>query len=80
MHIFLRTVCSGGFQTSVVPLAMKKLWEGLQEETSLVRSHLGLRVSPEPPGPDPLATALPDMTPHLNLTVKLNLGQLTPFL
>lgn len=29
--------------------------------------------SPEPPGPSPLATAWPDMTPYLNLIVKLNL-------
>lgn len=71
-------MCSGGFQTSVVPLAMKKLREAFQGETSLVRFHLGLScvqplaASPEPPGPHPLATVWPDTTTHLNLTVKLN--------
>lgn len=70
-------MCSGGFQTTVVPPAMNKLWEGLQEEISLMRCHLGfscvqpLAASPEPPSPGPLA--LPDPTPHLNQTVKLNL-------
>jgi len=79
MYIFSRMTCSGGFQTSAVPPADEEATGSFPGGELSRELPLGLScvlppaVRPGPPGPGPLDTAWPDMTPHLNLTVKLNL-------